>query len=174
MARDAIRVATFDGPGRAAGDPHGAVAGRAEEGGAHQDRRLRRLRHRPAHSQRPLAEAAAMAVHAWPRARRRDRREGCGFHRGLHGQAARCRLQGDDPAADAVRPLLLLRPLSGEREQVPDAGLLRSLSRLRQAAASVGRLGGIRLCRSRHAAGHEGLQAPRRHEPAARSAVASR
>ena len=33
-------------------------------------------------------------------------------HRGLHGQAARGRLEGDDPAADAVRPVLLLRPLS--------------------------------------------------------------
>ena len=36
-----------------------------------------------------------------------------------------------------------------ERQQVPDAGLLRPLSRLRQGAASVGRLGRICLCRSR-------------------------
>ena len=65
-ARRRIRVATFDGPGRAAGDPHGAVAGRAEEGRADQDRRLRRVRHRSAHPERPLAEAAAVAVHARP------------------------------------------------------------------------------------------------------------
>ena len=87
------------------------------------------------------------------------------------GKPLEGRLEGDDPAADAVRLLLLLRPLSAERQQVPDAGLLRALSRLRQAAASVGRLGRIRLCRSRHAAGHESLQAARRHEPAPRRAV---
>ena len=80
-------------------------------------------------------------------------------------------LEGDDPAADAVRQLLLLHPLSRERQQVPDAGLLRPLSRLRQGAASVGRLGRICLCRSRHVAGHQDLQTARRHVAAARRAV---
>ena len=40
---------------------------------------------------------------------RRDRRRSS---RRLHGQAARRRLEGDDPAADAVRPLLLVHALS--------------------------------------------------------------
>ena len=77
------------------------------------------------------------------------------------------RLAGDDPAADALRPLPLLRPLSRERQQVPDAGLLRPLSRLRQGAAPVGRLGRACLCRPRHAARHQDLQAARRHAAAA-------
>ena len=58
-----------------------------------------------------------------------------------------------------------------ERQQVPDAGLLRPLSRLRQGAAPVGRLGRICLCRSRHAAGHQDLQVARRHVAAAGRAV---
>ena len=99
---------------------------------------------------------------------------GAEFTEDFMGKPLEGRLEGDDPAADAVRLLLLLRPLSAERQQVPDAGLLRALSRLRQAAASVGRLGRIRLRRSRHAAGHQGLQAARRHEPAPRRALASR
>ena len=93
------------------------------------------------------------------------------IHRRFHEQAAQGRIEGDDPAADAVRPLLLLHPLSPERQQMPDAGLLRPLSRLRQGAASVGRLGRICLCRSRHAAGHQDLQAARRHVAAAGRAV---
>ena len=96
--------------------------------------------------------------------------KGAALDRGFHGQAARRRLEGDDPAADAVRALLLLRPLSRERQQVPDPGLLRALSRLRQAAAPVGRLGRVRLCRSRHAARHQDLQAAGRHAAAARRA----
>ena len=156
---------------RAAGHSHRAVAENPREGGADQGRRLRRLRHRSAHPQRPLAEAVAVAVHARPRDRRRAGRGRLGIHRRFHEQAAQGRIEGDDPAADAVRPLLLLHPLSAERQQVPDAGLLRPLSRLRQGAASVGRLGRICLCRSRHAAGHQDLQAARRHVAAARRAV---
>ena len=49
----------------------------------------------------------------------------------LHEQAAESRIEGHDPAVDAVRPLLLLHPLSAKRQQMPDAGLLRPLSRLR-------------------------------------------
>ena len=67
--------------------------------------------------------------------------------------------------------LLLLHPLSAKRQQVPDAGLLRPLSRLRQGAASVGRLGRICLCRSRDVAGHQDLQTARRYVAAARRAV---
>ena len=48
-----------------------------------------------------------------------------------------------------------------KRQQVPDPGLLRPIPRVRQAAASVGRMGGIRLCGSRHAARHENLQIAR-------------
>ena len=157
-------------PGREARHRDGALAGGAGECGADQDRRLRRLRHRSAHPERPLAEAAALAVHARPRDRRRHRREGRRARRGLHGQADRRRLEDHDPAADAVRALPLLRPLPRERQQVPDAGLLRALSRLRQAAAPVGRLGGVRLCRPRHAARHQDLQAAGRHAASARRA----
>ncbi len=96
---------------------------------------------------------------------------GSRIRRRLHEQAAQGRIEGDDPAADAVRPMLLLHPLSAKRQQVPDAGLLRPLSRLRQGAASVGRLGRICLCRSRDAAGHQDLQAARRHAAAARRIV---
>ena len=163
--------APIDGPGARAGHSHRAVAQDPEEGGADQGRRLRRLRHRPAHPEGPLAETAAVAVHARPRDRRRAGRGRLGIHRGFHEQAARGGVEGDDPAADAVRPLLLLHPLPAERQQVPDAGLLRPLSRLRQGAASVGRLGRICLCRSRHAAGHQDLQASGRHVAAARRAV---
>src|SRR6266516_2014118 len=139
------------------------MAAGAKERGAHSDRRLRSVRHRPSHPQGPLAQAVAVAVHPRQRAGRRHRRSGPRIQRRLHGQAASRRLEGDDPAADAVRALLLLRALSAAGQQMPDPGLLRALSRLRQAAAFVGRLRGIRLCRSRHAAGHEGLQASRRH-----------
>jgi len=45
------------------------------------------------------------------------------FNEDFMRQAARRGIEGDDPAADAVRPLLLLRSLSPERQQVPDAGL---------------------------------------------------
>ena len=138
--------------------PHRAVAEGRQKGRADQGRRLRRLRHRSAHPERALAEAAALAVHARPRARRNHRRMRRRIHRGLHEQAAQGRIESDDPAADALRPLLLLHPLSADRQQMPDAGLLRPLSRLRQGAAHVGRLGRICLCRSRDAAGHQDLQ----------------
>ena len=157
--------------GRVAADRDRSVAEGPGAGRADPGRRLRRLRHRPAHPQGALAEALALAVHPRPRDRRRDRREGLGVHLRLHGEAARRRLQGDDPAAHAVRTLLLLRPLPGTGQQMPDAGLLRALSRLRQGAASLGWLGRIRLRRPRDAARHEGLQAARRHVPASRRAV---
>ncbi|MGY3513638.1 hypothetical protein ACVIQY_006613 [Bradyrhizobium sp. USDA 3051] len=144
--------------GQRARHPQRAVAEGRQKGRADQGRRVRRLRHRPAHPERALAEAAAMAVHARPRARRNHRRMRRRIHRGLHEQAAQGRIKSDDPAADALRQLLLLHPLSPDRQQMPDAGLLRPLSRLRQGASHVGRLGRICLCRSRHAAGHQDLQ----------------
>src|SRR5436190_10991699 len=58
-------------PRCAAGDPLSALAENSKEGRADQGWRLRRLRYRSAHPQRPLAEAVAMAVHAWSRDRRR-------------------------------------------------------------------------------------------------------
>ena len=166
-----IRVATFDGPGappviRKVPRPAGAGQGRADP-----DRRLRRVRHRPAHPQRPLAEAVAVAVHARPRAGRRDRRDRPGADPGLDRPAARGRRQGDAAAAHAVRHLLLVHALPRDRQQVPDAGLLRPLSRLRQAAASVGRLRRDGLCRPRHAARHQDLQAAGRHAAAPCSAL---
>src|SRR5215208_4440098 len=72
--------------GREARHRDRALAGGAGERGADQDRRLRRLRHRSAHPERALAEAAALAVHARPRDRRRHRREGRGARRGFHGK----------------------------------------------------------------------------------------
>ena len=62
-------------PRRRAGHARGAVAEGAAQGRADPDRRLRRVRHRPAHPQGPLAQAAAVAVHARTRTRRRDRRD---------------------------------------------------------------------------------------------------
>ncbi len=85
-----------------AGDAHGALAEGSAEGCAHQDRCVRRLRHRPAHSQRPLAEAAAVAVHARARACRRHRGNRVGAHQGPHGQAHRRRLEAHAAAADAL------------------------------------------------------------------------
>ena len=78
-----VRVATFAGPGAPPvirEVPRPAVPA---QGGADPDRRLRGLRHRSAHPERPLAEALALAVHARPRARRRDRRDRAGADRGL-------------------------------------------------------------------------------------------
>ena len=75
------------------------------------------------------------------------------------------------PPLMLVRALLLLHAPPAQRQQVPDPGLRRPLSRFRQGAASVGRLGGICLCRSRHAAGYQDLQIARRHAAAARRAV---
>ena len=70
-----VRVATFDGPGAPPVIREVPRPRVPRESGADPDRRLRRLRHRSAHPERPLAEALALAVHARPRARRRDRRE---------------------------------------------------------------------------------------------------
>ena len=158
-----IRVCTYDGPGaqpviRTVPWPKIPKKAALDKG-----RRLRRLRHRSAYPERSLAQAIAVAVHARPRDRRRAGRGRLGIQGRLHEQAAQRRIEGDDPAADALRPLLLLHSLSAERQQVPDACLLRPLSRLRQGAASVGRLGRICLCRSRDAAGHQDLQTARRH-----------
>src|SRR5436309_6623165 len=115
----------------AAGDPLSALAENSEESRADQGWRLRRLRYRPAHPERPLAEAVAMAVHVGSRDRRRAGRGWIGIQRGLHEQAAQGGIEGDDPAVDAVRPLLLLHSLPSKRQQMPDAGVLRPLSRLR-------------------------------------------
>src|SRR6202035_161301 len=107
------------------------MAENSEEGGLDKSRRLRRLRYRPAYPQRPLAEAIAVAVHAWPRDRRRAGGGRLGISGRLHEQKAHGRVESDDPAADALRPLLLLHPLSTKCQQMPDPGLLRPLSRLR-------------------------------------------
>src|SRR5262249_21798155 len=48
-----------------ASDPRSAMAENSQEGHAHPDRRLRRVRHRPAYPERSLAEAVALAVHAF-------------------------------------------------------------------------------------------------------------
>ena len=162
-----IRVCTYDGPGAQPVIRTVPWPKIPKKAALDKSRRLRRLRHRSAYPERPLAEAAAVAVHARPRDRRRAGRGRLGIQGRLHEQAAHGGIEGDDPAADAVRPVLLLHPLSAERQQVPDAGLLRPLSRLRQGAASVGRLGRICLCRSRGIAGHQDLQTARRHVAAA-------
>ena len=86
---------------------------------------------------------------------------------GLDRAAARGRRQGDAAALDALRRLLLVHPLSRDRQQVPDAGLLRALSRLRAAAAPLGRLRRDGLCRPRAAARDQDLQAAGRHAAAA-------
>src|ERR1700736_737436 len=105
------------------------MAENSKEGRTDKSRRLRRLRHGSAHPEGPLAEAAAVAVHARPRNRRRGGGGGgAEIQRRLHEKATHGGIEGDDPAADAVRPLLLLHSLSGKRQQVPDAGLLRALS----------------------------------------------
>src|ERR1700686_4534073 len=106
------------------------MAENSKEGRTDKSRRLRRLRHGSAHPEGPLAEAAAVAVHARPRNRRRAGGGRGGIKRRFHEKATHGGIEGDDPAADAVRPLLLLHSLSGKRQQVPDAGLLRALSRL--------------------------------------------
>jgi hypothetical protein len=121
-----VRVATFRRAGGAAGDPRSAAAAGAREGGTDPDRRVRRLRHRSAHPERALAEAAALAVHARPRARGRDRRDRPGAHPRLDRPAARGRRQGHAAAAHALRHLLLVHPLPRDRQQVPHAGLLQA------------------------------------------------
>src|SRR3984885_13247664 len=75
-------------PRLTAGDPRGPVAENPEKSRADQGRRLRRLRHRSAYPERPLAEAIAVAVHARARDRRRAGRGRFGIFRRFHEQAA--------------------------------------------------------------------------------------
>ena len=97
-----IRVCTYDGPG--AKPVFAPCPGRkSAKGRADQGRRLRRLRHRSAYPQRTLAEALALALYAGARDWRRLGRGRVGIQRRLHEQAAQGRLEGDDPAADALR-----------------------------------------------------------------------
>ena len=96
-------VATFAGPGAAAGHPRGAVAAVPSKAALIQigacgvcGTDLHILK---GHWPKPLP---------WPFTLGHELggvivEKGAGADRGLHGQAARSRLQGDDPAADALR-----------------------------------------------------------------------
>jgi len=124
MRNSTIRVATFAGPGAEPVIRSVPWPQVQKNAALIPDRRLGVCGTDLHNPQGPLAQAVAVArspsATSW--AASSSRRDANSAK--IHGQAARCRLEGDDPAADAVRALLLLRALPAARQQMPDPGCI--------------------------------------------------